>query len=727
MVRRPEGARRPGSGDAAGSADARDLTPEEFGAEVQERWEALLEFSPHPVLVLRVSDATVLVANPEARAAFRIPAGAAGVRFTSLLGLEPARSVRARLEAVAAGGRPVVVRKQAAWPGRGTVPVELRFAPVRWYGEAAVLAKVRDMSDRVTVEHQADQLLAVEARFRQAFDEAAIGMALVSVGPVPPAGTFLDVNRALCQMLGRAPDELAALTFSEVSHPDDQALGLEVLRAVSGGEIDRGVVEKRYIHADGHEVWARVTTSPVRGRDGRVLHLVAQAEDVTARKDAELALIHEAMHDSLTGLPNRTHLMERLEASLARVARAARVVGVLYLDVDDFKDVNDSLGHAVGDEVLIRLAERVTGLLRAGDMAARLGGDELVMLCDDLNDPDEVQPIAQRLVDAVAEPIEVGGHVLHLTASVGVATGGVGATPVRLVRDADAAMYRAKSSGKARFEIGDDALAAVAIRQIEVYDGLHRALENGEFRLVYQPILDLASDRITAVEALLRWHHPERGVVGPGEFIDVAESRELIVPIGTWVLQEAVRQASAWVGEHGESAPRVWVNVSDRQVGRHDLAGAIRAALDATGLPADLLGVELTERQLVRTAHSVRADLAAIRELGVRLAIDDFGTGRTGIEYLRELPVSTIKIDRTFTMGLGEDRTNTALTDAIITLSHGLGMTVTAEGVETQDQLALLQARGCDRAQGFLISRPQSPESISALLRERGGGATRLP
>ncbi len=404
---------------------------------------------------------------------------------------------------------------------------------------------------------------------------------------------------------------------------------------------------------------------------------------------------------------------------LARAARTATVVSVLYLDIDDFKEINDSLGHSAGDEVLVEVARRVGSVLRGGDLAARLGGDELVVACADLSSPAEVEPIAQRILEAIALPLLVADHVLHLTVSIGVATGGVGATAVRLVRDADRAMYRAKRGGKARYEVGDDSLASLAIRQIEIYDGLHRALEEDQLRLVYQPVVDLVSDRVVAVEALLRWEHPQRGLLAPGEFIDVAESRELIVPIGRWVLAQAARQGALWAERYGDAAPQMWVNVSDRQVGRHDLAGAVREVLEESGLPARLLGIELTERQLMRTGDSARADLRAVRDLGVPLAIDDFGTGHTGIEYLRELPVAVLKIDRSFVEGLGTDRTSTALTDALITLGHGLGLTVTAEGVETEGQLAMLRGWGCDRGQGYLLSRPRSAEDLEPYLAER--------
>ncbi|WP_372595150.1 putative bifunctional diguanylate cyclase/phosphodiesterase [Actinotalea sp.] len=715
----------PSQDEVIGAQDAGGPMASSAAREAEERFALLLESSPHAVLVLAVDDATVLAANSVANQTFGDGRSLEGAPLTSFVGQEAGRSVLARIAQVDAAGVPRTSVRQAVLPRSGTTPTEIRSAPVGWRGERAVMVTICDLTDRMTLERQAADLLAVEQRFRQAFDGAAIGMALVAVGPVPPPGTFLEANAAMSALVGRSPEELRALSFADITHPDDIDAGFGALRAVLSGDAPRAVIEKRYLRPDGSVVWARVTTSAVRGPDGAVLHLTSQAEDVTARKEAESALVHRAMHDSLTGLPNRAHLLDHLEAALGRAALSATVVAVLYLDIDDFKEINDSLGHTAGDEVLVQVAQRVAAELRGGDLAARLGGDELVVACSELAHPADADAIAERILGAVARPLEIAGHVLHLTVSVGVATGGADSTAVRLLRDADRAMYRAKRGGKARYEVGDATLASHAIRQIEIYDGLHRALHEDQLRLVYQPVVDLASGRVVAVEALLRWEHPARGLLAPGEFIDVAESRELIVPIGRWVLEQAARQGAAWAERYGHRAPRVWVNVSDRQVGRHDLAGSVRQALDVSGLPARLLGIELTERKLIKTGDSARADLRAVRELGVPLAIDDFGTGRTGLDYLRELPVAVLKIDRSFIDGLGADRASTALTDALITLGHGLGLSVTAEGVETEQQLAMLRGWGCDRAQGYLLSRPGSAVELEPFLAERLGPSRR--
>jgi diguanylate cyclase (GGDEF)-like protein/PAS domain S-box-containing protein len=690
-------------------------------AEAAVRWSALADALDAVVVVVELETGLVVELNDAARRELRhgvapgeTPADHLGRPFAELCAPELAEALPALLHGLAEQPGRRFGRRHVTWPGRGLVPVEIVATAAPWDGRPAAVVVVRDTSARAALMQQSLELQEVEQRFREAFDEAAIGMSLIAAGPDPEAGTFLEVNRSLATMVGRTPEGLAGVTFTEISHPDDVEIGLTVFDAVTRGEIPRGVAEKRYRHADGHDVWVRVTISAVHAPSGEVRHLVAQVEDITARKTAEAELVHRALHDPLTGLPNRAHVLEHLERAIARAARHGRLVGMLYVDVDDFKDINDSLGHAVGDEVLVALARRVRGVLRDGDVAARLGGDELVVVCDDLLEPGMIEDLAARVVDAVAQPLQVGHHVLHLTASVGVSTGGMGSSAERMVRDADAAMYRAKRAGKGGFEVGDDSLAALAIRQLEIRDGLHRALEERQLRLVYQPIVSTEHDKVVAVEALLRWRHPDRGLLQPADFIDVAESNELIVPIGRWVLDEATRQAADWARRLGPQAPRMWVNVSDRQVGRHDLAGAVREALDTTGLDPALLGIELTERQVVRTGHSVRKDLAALTDLGVQLAIDDFGTGRTGIDYLRELPVSAIKIDKSFVSGIGVEQAASALTQSLITLGHGLGLAVTAEGVETPEQLGQLRRWGCDKVQGYLLGRPQDAVSVVA-------------
>jgi diguanylate cyclase (GGDEF)-like protein/PAS domain S-box-containing protein len=426
------------------------------------RWRALVDDLEAAVLVLGVPDARVLDANPAARRLLGLPPDGCDDRpVTELVPPEAAALLTQRLRHVAATGRTDVTHALAALPQHAGTPLRIRVSPARWFAVPAAIVEVRDESEHLALAARTRELELMEQRYRQAFTEAAIGMVLVSLGPVPAAGTLVEVNRAMCELVGRNAEELRGLTFEQITHPDDIELGRAAIRSVLEGGRSRGVVEKRYVRPDGLVVWARVTYSVVADLDGTPLHLVSQAEDITTRKEAETILRHRAMHDPLTGLPNRAHLFEHLDRAIARAGRTGRLVAVLYVDVDDFKDVNDTLGHAAGDQVLMALARRTEGVLRAGDVAARLGGDELVVVCEDLAAPEDVRPLAARLVDALGEPMRVAGRELRVTASVGVATGGLGATATRLVRDADTAMYRAKRSGKARFEVREDAAPQV--------------------------------------------------------------------------------------------------------------------------------------------------------------------------------------------------------------------------------------------------------------------------
>lgn len=428
-----------------------------------------------------------------------------------------------------------------------------------------------------------------------------------------------------------------------------------------------------------------------------------------------MQLAHQALHDDLTGLPNRLLLGDHLSQACARARRAGTHVAVLFLDLDNFKEINDSLGHVAGDQVLIEVAARLRGCLRETDTAARQGGDEFVVVCEDLTDPREADLVADRIDHALAAPLTAGATQVQVTASVGIATAGRAADPQDLLRSADTAMYRAKSNGT-RYEIYDTAMGINALHQLTVAGELSHALARDELRLHYQPMYDLHTGVIVGVEALLRWQHPTRGLLAPAEFLHVAEGRRLMIPIGDWVLATATAQAGLWQRTFGARAPNMWVNISGQQLGKKHLAGIVEQALTETGLAPAKLGLEVTERQLISSADPVRADLLALRGLGLRLAIDDFGTGFNSLDYLRRFPFDDIKIDRSFISGLGNNRTDTAVTSSIIALGRSLEIVVIAEAVETHDQYHRLQDMGCDLAQGYLLQRPAPPETIELLL-----------
>jgi diguanylate cyclase (GGDEF)-like protein len=402
--------------------------------------------------------------------------------------------------------------------------------------------------------------------------------------------------------------------------------------------------------------------------------------------------------------------------SLAGSRRRGTQVGVIFLDVDHFKVVNDSLGHGSGDDLLRDAAARIAAAIRPSDTVARFGGDEFVVVCDDVTAM-ETEQIAERVLEALSGPFTIGGHDVTVTASLGIALADESATPESLLRDSDAAMYRAKERGRGRVELFDEAVRAKVERRLATASALRRALERGEFTVHYQPVVDLASGEMVSAEALLRWQHPERGLVSPVEFIPIAEETGLIVPIGAWVLEQACRQLVGW--QRTRSAMTVAVNVSVRQMLAPDIAGLVESVLLATGARPQDLCLELTESVFMEDVDYFERTLASLKGLGVRLSIDDFGTGYSSLSYLKRFPVDAVKVDREFVDGLGTDPNDTALVAAILAMADALGLEVTAEGVETHDQLANLQRLHCRLAQGFYLARPMPADAISKLVTER--------
>jgi diguanylate cyclase (GGDEF)-like protein/PAS domain S-box-containing protein len=557
-----------------------------------------------------------------------------------------------------------------------------------------------------------------EQQLRLAFDGSLVGMAVLSLRP-GNTGRLLRINRALCDFLGYGEPELLQMAFEELIHPEDRKKNLAAMRDMTLGELASWRSETRLRHADGHYRWGLLLSAVIRDSEGRPVQAVNQVEDITARKEAEARLTHQVLHDSLTGLANRLLLHDHLSLALSRAKRAGTRVGVFFLDLDNFKTVNDSLGHSAGDELLLQVGRRLSAALRGGDVAARLGGDEFVMVCEDLTGPESVPAVAERLLSGLEEEIRFHGQVMLVSASMGVAVSGPGSHAEDLLRDADAAMYRAKTRGKARWEIADEDLQAMAARVLEVESGLRTALACGELEVYYQPVIQLDNDRVTGLEALLRWRHPQRGLLLPKEFLDVAEDRLLIVPIGAWVLQQACMRAAAWQRQLGDRAPTVAVNISARQLSSRGLAEQVQAAVESNGLAPGLLSLEITERQVIDLDRSAMTELRELAKLGIQLAVDDFGTGYAGFEYLRRLPVSVLKIDRSYTDGLGHDRTDTAITRGIITIGQSLGLEVIAEGVETIDQLTSLRELGCLLGQGWLWEPARPAHEIDALLNPR--------
>jgi diguanylate cyclase (GGDEF)-like protein len=440
--------------------------------------------------------------------------------------------------------------------------------------------------------------------------------------------------------------------------------------------------------------------------------------DVSERKKFEVQLARQALHDRLTALPNRVLMRDRLENALARTLRHRSTVALLILDVDRFKVVNDSLGHEGGDLLLVAVAERLAKLLRPGDTLARMGGDEFALLCEDVSGRDEASETAARVVAAMDAPFHVQATDVALTVSVGVAVASGNAIVADLLlRDADVAMYRAKQRGRDRYEVFDEAMRSQAVDRLSVENDLRRAIRQGQLRLVYQPIVHIDTGRIAGFEALVRWQHPERGLLSPADFIPPAEETGLIVPLGQCVLGEACLQAAAWQRRRGPDQPlRMSVNVSAKQLQHPGWAAEVAGTLADTGLEPSYLVLELTESVLMEDPEATSARLEELRRLGVRIAIDDFGTGYSSLGYLRRLPVDVLKIDKSFIDGVALGPHESALARAVVKLARTLGLDAVAEGVSDRRQLAELRRLRCPYGQGYHFARPQSVEVIEELL-----------
>jgi diguanylate cyclase (GGDEF)-like protein len=442
--------------------------------------------------------------------------------------------------------------------------------------------------------------------------------------------------------------------------------------------------------------------------------------DVTKRKDAEAQLLQEALRDSLTGLPNRALFMDRLERAIVRGRRdGEKRCAVLFLDMDRFKVVNDSLGHQAGDQLLVDFANRLSGCLRPGDTVARLGGDEFTVLLEDVHSEAETMLVADRMLASLKSEFQVSAREVFVTASIGIALSVAGETsrPQDLLRDADTAMYRAKAAGRNRHQLFDAAMHQRVVKLLDTEHDLRRAIERSEFELHYQPIVRIDTGKITAFESLIRWRRPDVGLVLPGEFISVAEETGLITSIGKWVLYEACRQMAAWHTElPNQREVKIAVNLSAKQFAQPDLCEQIQDALRRSGLPADLLILEITESVVMDNAEQAAAVLRRLKSLGARVNIDDFGTGYSSLAYLQKFPVDTMKIDRSFISRLDSGDENQEIVRTIVTLAHNLNMTVTAEGVETESQMRHLATMACENSQGFLLSKPLTAADARQLL-----------
>ncbi|MBI1942604.1 MAG: EAL domain-containing protein [Betaproteobacteria bacterium] len=552
---------------------------------------------------------------------------------------------------------------------------------------------------------------AAEARLRLVY--ASFESSLQGAMICDTAGAIQEVNAAFERLTGYARSEAVGrnLRFLASTRHDP-----EFIERVFDSVTERDYWEGEMWHArKGGELHpVQMTVSAVRDGGGRIANYAASFVDITERKLAEQRIRHLALHDILTDLPNRKLLRERAEAAIARAQRDRRLVALLFLDLDRFKNVNDSLGHTAGDQLLRQCAARLLGVLRAADLVGRQGGDEFVVLLPDLVKAEDAARIAGTMIEAVRRPFAIGGRELRLTCSIGISLyPQSGADFDVLMQNADTAMYAAKSGGRDcyRFHSGD--MTRRASERLEIESELRQALESGALSLAYQAQHGLRDGELVGMEALLRWQHPRRGALSPMSFVPIAEDSGLILPLGEWVLREACAARASWFA-HGLRDARVAVNVSAPQFREPGFVGVVERAIADSGLPAKLLELEVTESVIIAGVDQVSATLAELARLGVRISIDDFGTGYSSLAYLKRLPVDKLKIDRSFVMELPDDPDSCAIAAAVVGLAHSLQMRAIAEGVETERQARYLQACGCEEAQGYLFSKPLDAGAFQA-------------
>jgi len=645
----------------------------------------------HLRLIVGVSEAKAYAA---ARASLRrnLLIGLGMLVVVALMGLilqrrigRPARRLQAAIHALASDP------EAPDAPTSG--PTELAVVAATFNATADARRKADGLS-RAILQHASDHLLVVD-----------------------PHGTLTFVAPTAERALGlHVGDDLDAI-FSRVHQGDRERIRARVAEWLAASVVDLEIEARVY---DSHGVLRSldITAQDLRA-DRTVGGVVLTGRDVTERRAFEEHLAHQARHDPLTGLANRAAVLERLSADLADPTGDAACV--FFVDLDRFKLVNDSHGHAVGDQVLVALAHKLTSIVAPSDLVGRFGGDEFVVVTRRIADAQEAEVLASSIRRTMEQPLVVGRRELFVSGSVGIAMAEPGDAPDAVLRNADTAMYRAKAAGRNCSSFFDSAMRAEAQRLLRTESDLHRALEREQLTLHFQPIVDLSDQRVHGVEALVRWNHPYHGLVPPGDFIPVAEESGLVVPIGAWVLDAACHWAAATSERLGRPI-RVSVNVSPRQLAQPDLVDLVDEVLNRTGLDPAQLCLEVTESVLVQDAHVAERALTALHDRGIRLSIDDFGTGWSSLTYLQQFPIDEIKLDRSYVSKVDTDHGAAAIVGALVGMAHTMGMTVTAEGVETEGQREFLRLHRCDTAQGYLFARPMPGEQVVALLGEAGHG-----
>jgi diguanylate cyclase (GGDEF)-like protein/PAS domain S-box-containing protein len=568
-----------------------------------------------------------------------------------------------------------------------------------------VVVDLRDLTGDL---EQRRRLTDAQERFRMAFHDAPTGMAMANADD----GVLVDVNESMLRSLGYRRDDFVGATLESITHPDDWAFDRTMLDRAIAGSTHSYRMEKRYLRADGTVMWAMVSVSMLQDPSGPPLTL-AHVEDITERRQAAERLEWAATHDELTRLPNRFRFLDQLAQSLYGAEPGS--VAVLFIDLDNFKVINDSLGHAAGDQLLRSMSERLRMVVRDRDLLGRFGGDEFIVMLRDVGTLVTPMDVAERLRQEISAPLVIDGSELFVTASIGIAVAETGASTSDLLRDADAAMYRAKARGRNCVEVFAPGSHETSVLTLRTSNELRRGLDRNEIQPYFQPIVGLADGRLRGFEVLARWRHPERGLLPPEQFLPMAEETGLVAEVGAAVLRESLAHLGVWQNRLASFRDLTMaVNVSVRQLMTPEFPDIVADALAESGVSARSLWLEITETALMSDTKAATIALRDLRSLGLHLAVDDFGTGYSSLTYLKRFPVEAIKVDRSFVSGLGIDAEDSTIVEAVVNLGHSLGLTVVAEGVETPLQLSRLRDAGCDAGQGYLFGRPRPAELVES-------------
>ena len=674
-------------GDVLGKTHVRTRAHATLRSSV-EQFRLLFEGNPNPMWICDADTQELLEVNDAAVAQY-------GYSRSELLGMS-VNDLRVSSER-GQGGVPRTGTIRVHTKNGSAITVELNGYDIRLPGRHARMTMATDADEG---RRAAESLRESERRFREMLDTIELAAVLRDV-----VGIVTYVNPYLLSITGYDKDQVIGRNFFEMFLPEEQR---EQAAREFIGNIGRGVLAAHYemeiVTRAGERRVILWNNTVLRNAQGSILGTASIGSDVTEQRAAERQLRHNAFHDALTGLPNRALFLDRVGQALTRMQRDPRLAfAVLLLDVDHFKNVNDSLGHVAGDELLVAIGERLQKCVRAVDTVARFGGDEFTILIEKITGANDARRAAERMQREIGLPFRVGETEVFASVSVGITIAGPDYEgPEHIVRDADTAMYRAKAQGRARSEIFDSNMRADVVARLQVETDLRRAIERNELRVFYQPIVRLGSAEIVGYEALVRWQHPSRGMVSPAEFIPVAEETGLIVPVGLFVLREACRQAKKWHPLY------VSVNISSRQFAQSDLVGDVRDAIAASAVEPSSLHLEVTESVIMQQTDAALQVMSALRNLGCSIALDDFGTGYSSLSYLHRFPIDALKIDSSFVRAATE-RKNVEIIRSILALGHGLALDIIAEGIETTAQRELLESLGCDFGQGFLFARPAPP------------------